>query len=61
MAKKLLKEIAVRWDESSDEPWLNSMPKAEDHAEIGETHTVGIYQLVKTVTVKAEEVVTVKK
>lgn len=59
--KKLPQTVAVRWDETSEEPWMNALETAEGHAEIGEVHTVGIYRLEKTVTVKAQEVVTVSK
>lgn len=52
---KLPKQIAARIvDQGSDDEYIDARRTAQDFAELDETVTVGVYQLVDTVEVKTE-------
>lgn len=55
MNKKFPQTIYVKWEElSNDEPYMVASKDWETHADLGQRHVVGTYQLVETNVVVSE-------
>ena len=53
--KKLPKKVHVAWEDAvTGEPYLIAQETELDLVDVGDTRTVGIYQLVETVTLSAK-------
>ena len=63
MKKKLPKKVYVAWEEQAmdDEPYLIAQETDRGLVDVGDTRTVGIYQLVETVTLSARVEITHNK
>ena len=63
MKKKLPKKVYVAWEEQAmdDEPYLIAQETDRGLVDVGDTRTVGIYQLVETVTLSARVEITRNK
>lgn len=51
--KKLPKSLFIRWNDDSDEPWLQAVEDAGEFAEVNEKFAIGRYELVEKGTVEA--------
>ena len=62
MKKKLPKKVYVAWEDAvTGEPYLIAQETELDLVDVGDTRTVGIYQLVETVTLSAKVEITRNK
>jgi hypothetical protein len=54
--KKLPKQVFVMWEEqpTPDDPFLTAAETWEEHARMGESVKVGVYQLVETIDVSGK-------
>jgi hypothetical protein len=60
--KKLPKQVYVAWEQAAnDEPFLIAQETEHGLVEAGDTRTVGVYQLVETVTLSAKVEITRNK